>query len=59
MGLNISKFAKKPYPNTNKKINIDNVNCINVRATLVHTGKVLTIDEINKNRSSKYTYLAF
>lgn len=35
------------------------INDIEVFAKMIHTGKVLSVDEVNKNRSSKYNYLAF
>lgn len=32
---------------------------IDVDYKVIHTGRVLSIDDVNKNRSSKYEYLAF
>lgn len=38
---------------------ITSVNDMKVVVKMVHTGTVLSVDEVNKNRSSKYTYLVF
>lgn len=38
---------------------IASVNDMKVVVKMVHTGTVLSVDEVNKNRSSKYTYLVF
>ena len=59
-----SKFKKaqtKNQKNTNtNKVNFVTSTNISVNsAVIVHSGNVLTVDDINKNRSSKYKYLAF
>lgn len=38
---------------------ITSVNDMKVVVKMVHTGRVLSVDDVNKNRSSKYTYLVF
>lgn len=55
------KFSKiRPSKNNNKNVTTKiTANNIDVDYNVVHAGKVLTIEDINKNRSSKYTYLAF
>lgn len=54
------KITSKLKKTNKSKVNtIDNLNQTNVTAFVVHTGKVLTIDDINKNRSSKYNFLSF
>lgn len=53
-----SKFSKIASSKKNTTI-IDSVNDIKVICKVIHTGHVLTIDDINKNRSSKYSYLVF
>lgn len=35
------------------------VNDIDVSVKMIHTGRILTIDDVNRNRSSKYSYLVF
>jgi hypothetical protein len=55
MKTKISKFSKKK---TNKLV-LNNVTDITVACSVVHTGKVLTLQDINNNRSSKYTFLSF
>jgi hypothetical protein len=55
MKTKISKFSKKKTT----KISSNNINNINVACNIVHTGKVLTIQDINNNRSSKYSFLTF
>lgn len=55
MKTKISKFSKKKTT----KISSDNINNINVACNIVHTGKVLTIQDIKNNRSSKYSFLTF
>lgn len=55
----ISKFSrktKKVKASTNTTKDIKN---IEFTCNVIHVGQVLTISEINKNRSSKYNYLSF
>lgn len=55
----ISKFSKK----TKAQANVDgagkDIKNIDFTCNVVHVGHVLTISDINKNRSSKYSYLSF
>ena len=56
----ISKFSKKTKGQT--KINTTvgkEVKDISYTCSIVHVGQVLTTSDINKNRSSKYSYLSF
>lgn len=60
----LPKFKKSQIKNQRiasaNKVSLVNPSCINVNSVvIVHTGNVLTIEDINKNRSSKYKYLAF
>jgi len=45
---------KKVKPVANRPIN-DKAASVKI----IHTGRVLSVDDINKNRSSKYSYLVF
>jgi len=61
MKLKFSKISSVTYSalkNKNTSI-ITSVNDINVVAKMVHTGRVLSAEDVNRNRSSKYNYLAF
>lgn len=55
MKAKISKFSKKK----NNKLSLDSINNIDVACNVVHIGKVLTLNDINNNRSSKYSFLSF
>lgn len=55
MKAKISKFSKKK----NNKLSSDSINNIDVACNVVHIGKVLTLNDINNNRSSKYSFLSF
>lgn len=58
MKMKFSKFSKKAT--TQKKINSSKeIKDIDFTCSVVHIGHVLTLNDINKNRSSKYTYLSF
>lgn len=46
--------TKKVKPVVNRPIND-----IDVSVKIIHTGRILTVDDVNKNRSSKYSYLVF
>ncbi|MCU0351753.1 MAG: hypothetical protein MUF43_13150 [Flavobacterium sp.] len=35
------------------------INDIDVPLKMIHTGRIVTADDVNKNRSSKYSYLVF
>lgn len=60
MKLKFSKIRPSKNNNNNKNVTTKiTANNIDVDYNVVHAGKVLTIEDINKNRSSKYTYLAF
>lgn len=54
----ISKFSKKTKAKTSTNTGKDIKN-IDFTCNVVHVGHVLTISDINKNRSSKYSYLSF
>ncbi len=54
----ISKFSKKKKTQTSASTGKDIKN-INFTCSVVHVGHVLTINDINENRSSKYNYLSF
>lgn len=46
----------------NKKIKTivnQSINDIDISVKVVHTGRILTVDDVNKNRSSKYSYISF
>jgi hypothetical protein len=55
----ISKFSKSTNPKSNSTTASKDIKNIEFTGSIVHVGHVLTISDINKNRSSKYTYLTF
>ena len=55
MKSKLLKFSKKKTT----KLSTDKAININVQCSIVHTGKVLSISEIENNRSSKYLFLSF
>jgi len=55
----ISKFSKKIKPQISNEGVGKDIKNINFTCNVVHVGHVLTINDINKNRSSKYNYLSF
>lgn len=55
----ISKFSKKTKVQTNINCVGKDIKNIEFTCNVVHVGHVLTISDINKNRSSKYNYLSF
>lgn len=55
----MNKFFKKQKPKKAKRTVNRSIDNINVSVKIIHTGRVLTIDDVNKNRSSKYSYLVF
>lgn len=57
MKINFSKFSK-PTKSSGKNSSKD-IKDIDYTCSVVHIGRVLTINDINNNRSSKYTYLTF
>lgn len=60
MKINFSKFSKLSKNSKNSNINSSkDTNDIDFTGTIIHVGRVLTINDINKNRSSKYKYLSF
>lgn len=58
MKINFSKFSKSTKASSAKNLSKD-IKDINYTCSVVHVGRVLTINDINNNRSSKYTYLNF
>lgn len=57
MKIKFSKFSKTPKSIKNNSSK--DVTDIDFTCSIVHIGHVLTINEINNNRSSKYNYLSF
>lgn len=55
----ISKFSKSRKAKGTITTASKDVKNIEFTGSIVHVGHVLTISDINKNRSSKYTYLTF
>ncbi len=55
----ISKFSKKAKIKTSIDTTGKDIKNIDFTCNVVHVGHVLTISDINKNRSSKYIYLSF
>ncbi len=55
----ISKFSKKAKNRTSDNITGKDIKNIDFTCNVVHIGHVLTVSDINKNRSSKYNYLSF
>jgi hypothetical protein len=55
----ISKFSKKTKAQPSTNIAGKDIKNIDFTCNVVHVGHVLTISDINKNRSSKYNYLSF
>lgn len=54
----LTKLSKATDKATISKFDMDATQ-IDVDYKVIHTGRVLSIDDVNKNRSSKYEYLAF
>lgn len=54
----ITKLSKATNKAVSSKFDADATQ-IDVDYKVIHTGRVLSIDDVNKNRSSKYNYLAF
>lgn len=55
----ISKFSKKTTVQTRIAATCKDIKNIDFTCNVVHIGHVLTVSDINKNRSSKYSYLSF
>lgn len=55
----ISKFSKKTKIQSSANGAGKDIKNIDFTCNVVHVGHVLTISDINKNRSSKYNYLSF
>ena len=55
----ISKFSKKTKAQAQVSGVGKDIKNIDFTCNVVHVGRVLTISDINKNRSSKYNYLSF
>lgn len=55
----ISKFSKSRKVKSTLTAASKDIKNIKFTGSIVHTGHVLTISDIDKNRSSKYTYLTF
>lgn len=55
----ISKFSKKTKVQSSASSAGKDIKSIDFTCNVVHVGHVLTISDINKNRSSKYNYLSF
>ncbi len=54
-----SKFSKKTKIQTSSNVSGKDIKNIDFTCNVVHIGQVLTLSDINKNRSSKYNYLSF
>lgn len=54
-----AKFFKFSKQSNNKLITANDLKNINVNCNVVHSGRVLTTDDIKNNRSSKYTFISF
>lgn len=55
----ISKFSKKTKTQVHVSGVGKDIKNIDFTCNVVHVGRVLTTSDINKNRSSKYSYLSF
>lgn len=55
MKTSFSKFSQIKKTASKAK----DVKDINFTCKVVHTGRVLSVTDVNENRSSKYNYLAF
>jgi hypothetical protein len=54
----ISKFLKKSKELTSTSVAGKDIRDIDFTCNVVHVGHLLTESDINKNRSSKYSYLS-
>lgn len=50
---------KTPFSKFNKAKKVARIKDIDFTCKVVHSGRVLSTTDVDNNRSSKYTYLAF